>query len=107
MSTKSLYRISFATQDSVYEIYAKSICESDIFGFLEVEEIVFGEHSAVLVDPGEEKLKMEFKTVKRTFIPLHNIFRIDEVEKEGVATIHEKKSSSTVALFPTRGPARD
>lgn len=105
MPIKSLYRISFATQDSVYEIYAKSICESDIFGFLEVEEIVFGEHSAVLVDPAEEKLKTEFKTVKRTFIPLHNIFRIDEVEKEGVATIHDKKSGNTVAIFPSRGPA--
>ena len=57
MPTKSLYRISFAVQDAVYEIYAKSIVESDIFGFLEIEEIVFGEHSGVLVDPAEEKLK--------------------------------------------------
>tara|TARA_B100000949_G_C14112583_1_gene379039 strand:+ start:221 stop:544 length:324 start_codon:yes stop_codon:yes gene_type:complete len=107
MPTKSLYRISFAVQDAVYEIYAKSIVESDIFGFLEIEEIVFGEHSGVLVDPAEEKLKTEFKTVKKTFIPLHNIFRIDEVEKEGVAKIHSKNMDNKVAVFPPRNHLKE
>lgn len=104
---KALYRISFAVQDAVYEIYARSICESDIFGFLEVEEIVFGEQSALLVDPVEEKLKTEFKSVKRTYVPMHNIFRIDEVESQGVAKIHSRSSDTNVAQFPPKDHRKD
>lgn len=40
MTKKSLFKISFANQDEIYEIYARSIKESDMFGFLEVEELV-------------------------------------------------------------------
>ncbi|MCC5791106.1 MAG: DUF1820 family protein [Legionellaceae bacterium] len=109
MPAKSLYRIKFSVQDAVYEIYARSIYESDIFGFLEVDELVFGENSSLLVDPSEEKLKVEFKTVKKTLIPLHNIFRIDEVDKEGTAKIHERSGggSNTVSLFPQRDKRND
>ena len=35
----------------------------------------------------EEKLKAEFSGVKRTFVPLHAVVRIDEVEREGVNKI--------------------
>ncbi len=37
----------------------------------------------MIVDPSEEKLKNEFSEVKRSFIPMQSIVRIDEVEKEG------------------------
>ncbi len=37
---KSLYRITFANQEAIYEIYARKVCESEIFGFLEVEDFV-------------------------------------------------------------------
>ena len=33
---------------------------SEMYGFVEVEQILFGEKSQLLVDPGEEKLKTEF-----------------------------------------------
>ena len=36
----------------------------------------------VVVDPTEEKLKSEFTGVKRSFIPMQAIIRIDEVEKK-------------------------
>ena len=62
------------------------MCSSDLemFGFVEVEEIVFGERSAVLVDPSEERLKTEFANVKRTYIPMHTIIRIDRSEERRV-----------------------
>ena len=41
--------------------------------------------SSVVVDPSEEKLKTEFNSVKRCFIPMHSIVRIDEVEKQGTS----------------------
>lgn len=68
-------------------MYAKEIAQSGMFGFIEIAGFVFGEKSAVVIDPSEEKLKSEFQEVKRTYIPLHSVVRIDEVEKSGVAKI--------------------
>lgn len=108
MTNKTLFKISFANQDSVYEIYAHSIKESDMFGFLEVEELVFGENTALVVDPSEERLKMEFNGVKRTFIPMHSIFRIDEVSKRGVAKVKDKIGyDNKVSPFPGTGKIKD
>lgn len=99
-----MYRITFANQESVYEIYARKVGESDMFGFLEVEDFVFGENTSLVVDPTEERLKIEFSTIKRTYIPMHAVFRIDEVEKHGVAKMREKgKDDSKVSLFPMAG----
>lgn len=104
MSKKSVYRITYANLDSVYEIYARKIQESDIFGFLVVEDFVFGENSSVVVDPGEERLKLEFSQVKRTLIPVQSVYRIDEVEKEGIAKVREKSiESGKVTHFPVSG----
>ena len=69
-------------------------------GFIEIEEFIFGERTQVIVDPAEEKLKSEFTSVKRSFIPMHSIVRIDEVEKEGKVKISEIKSSDKIAQFP-------
>ncbi|KGP63823.1 hypothetical protein EP47_12390 [Legionella norrlandica] len=105
---KSLFRISFANQDEIFEIYARSIKESEMFGFLEVEELVFGEQTALVVDPSEEKLKMEFNGVKRIFIPVHSVFRIDEVSKQGVSKVKDNVGhSNKVRPFPGAGKIKD
>lgn len=101
MTTSTLYRITFTHMDAVYEIYARKVNESNIFGFLEVEDFVFGETTSVVVDPSEERLKVEFNGVRRTFIPMHAIFRIDEVSKRGNAKVREKSSDGTkISMFP-------
>jgi hypothetical protein len=92
-----LYRITFLNKGQVYEIYAREVYQSDLWGFIEIENFVFGERSQMVVDPAEEKLKTEFTGVKRSFIPLQAIVRIDEVEKEGVATISK---GDNIAPFP-------
>ena len=69
-----------------------------MYGFIVIENIVFGENTSVVVDPTEEKLKTEFKNVKRFFIPVHNIIRIDEVEKEGAAKI--TSADTNIKNFP-------
>ena len=99
---KSIYRVCFVSQDTSYELYARSVGESDMFGFLEVEEFVFGETTQLLVDPSEERLKNEFSSVKRTFIPMHSINRIDEVDKEGISKAFDNsnKKGSNVSPFP-------
>lgn len=94
-----LFKIIFIQRDNIYEVYARSVSESDMYGFIVVEELVFGERSSVLVDPSEEKIKNEFAEVTRTYIPMHAILRIDEVEKEGVATI-VRGNTNNVSQFP-------
>lgn len=95
-----IFRIIFHNHGQVYEIYARQIFQSELWGFLEIEELVFGERSQMLVDPSEEKLKSQFEGVSRSFIPMHAVVRIDEVERVGQATISEAKGGSNVMSFP-------
>ncbi len=87
MAKKRLYKIQFINQGKVYEIYARRIGQGHLYGFVEVEGLVFGEKSAVVIDPSEERLKVEFEGVHVAYIPIHAVIRIDEVEKHGVAKI--------------------
>lgn len=106
MAQTPIYKVIFHNQQQVYEVYARAIYQSDMYGFVEVEEFVFGEHSQMIVDPSEEKLKHEFSGVARSYIPMHAIIRIDEVEKEGVGKITESKGGEgNVHHFPV-GPGR-
>lgn len=108
MAKKTIYKIIFQNQAKIYEIFARSVHEGEMFGFIVVEEIVFGERSSVVVDPSEEKLKSEFSEVSRTYIPMHSIIRIDEVEKEGASKITElPESGSNVASFPVYTSGKD
>ena len=102
MSKKNLYRVVFMSQGQVYEIYARSISQGSLFGFIEVEDVLFGEKSQVVVDPTEERLKTEFKDVKRFSVPMHAVIRIDEVEREGVARISKLEGDkNNLTSFPT------
>lgn len=100
MTTNTIYKIVFHNQGKIYEVYAREIHQSDMFGFIEVEKLLFDERSSVVVDPAEEKLKDEFKGVSRSYIPMHSIIRIDEVEKEGTGKITETKPGDNVTPFP-------
>lgn len=97
MSAKKTYKVIFYNHEDLYEIYATHVYPSEMYGFVEVEQLLFGEKSQLVVDPSEEKLKNEFGGVKRTYIPMNAIVRIDEVEKTGTAKI---KASTPVAQFP-------
>tara|TARA_R110000772_G_scaffold202606_1_gene312924 strand:+ start:1007 stop:1348 length:342 start_codon:yes stop_codon:yes gene_type:complete len=96
--TKEIFKITFLNKGQVYEIFAEQVYQSELWGFIEIEDFVFGERSKVVVDPSEEKLKAEFTGVKRSFIPMQAIIRIDQVEKEGVAKI---STGENIAPFPT------
>ncbi len=98
MSDKQLFKVIFMSQGQVYEIYARSVRHGDLFGFVEVEKLVFGERTTVVVDPSEEKIKSEFENVRRTYLPMHSIIRIDEVDKQGASKV--SKIEGNVAQFP-------
>jgi hypothetical protein len=86
---KRIYRIVFVNQGKVYEVYAKNVTQGGIFGFVEVEGLLFGEKTTVVVDPSEEALQREFTGVERIHVPMHSVIRIDEVEKRGTSKIHQ------------------
>jgi hypothetical protein len=85
---KRAYKVMFINEGKVYEIYARRVSHGAMFGFVEVEGLLFGERATVVVDPSEERLRNEFAGVERTYIPMHAVLRIDEVEKRGVSKIH-------------------
>lgn len=97
---RRVYKVTFFNQGQVYEIYAKKVAQGGLLGFVEIEGIVFGQKTTVVVDPGEERLKMEFEGVKRCYIPMHAVVRIDEVDKQGPSRITAVDKISNVAAFP-------
>lgn len=99
MASSHIFKVLFVNQGKIYEIYARRVAHGELFGFIEVEELVFGERSTVVVDPAEEKIKSEFAGVNRTYLPLHSILRIDEVRKQGVSKISAYEGGN-VAQFP-------
>jgi hypothetical protein len=98
---KLVYKIIFHNHGRVYELYAKHVSQSALFGFIEVEGLIFGAKSNVVVDPGEEALQREFADAERTYIPIHSIIRIDAVEKRGQAKVYALSESGKVAALPT------
>src|SRR5690349_13200019 len=80
---KRIYRVTFRGESEVYEVYCRRVGQADLFGFIEVEGFLFGEKASLVVDPSEEKLKVEFAGVDRTMIPLHAVIRVDTVERSG------------------------
>lgn len=103
-SSSRIYRVSFVNQDKIYEVFARQVYEADLYGFIAIEELEFGTQSELVIDPGEEKLKSEFSSVTRTFIPMHAIIRIDEVEKPGISKIHAMEGGRNNNVSPFARP---
>jgi hypothetical protein len=99
MAATHIYKVQFVREGKLWEVYAKKVSHGGFFGFIEVEDFVFGERSSVVVDPGEERVKSEFEGIKRTWLPMHAVLRIDEVKKSGVAKISAYEGGN-VTPFP-------
>jgi hypothetical protein len=104
MAKKRIYKVVFTNQGKVYEIYARQVTSGELYGFVELAGILFGERTTLVVDPAEEQLKLEFTGVNRTYIPFHSVIRIDEVEKEGSGKVVQlaaaEKSAGHLPLPP-------
>src|SRR5690349_17907486 len=99
MASSHIFKIMFVNQGKVYELYARKVGQGRLYGFIEVEDLTFGERSKVLLDPAEERIKSEFEGMKCTMLPVHSILRIEEVKKQGVSMITALEGGS-VAQFP-------
>jgi len=99
-----IFRISFHNNGKVYQLYAEQVRQGDLYGFVQVLGLLFDEHTSVVIDPAEEKLKNEFAGVSSILVPLHSVIRIDQVEKRGQNRILELDgSSANVTPFPLPG----
>ncbi len=81
------YRIRFLNEGKIFELYAKSVSQGALFGFIEVSGLLWGRKSDLIVDPTEQDLQNEFAGVSCIHVPMHSIVRIDEVDKSGGAKI--------------------
>lgn len=108
MSKKELlYRVEFIQGGQRYELYARELSNSSLFGFVEIADLVWDTHTSVVVDPSHEKLKSEFENVNRTYIPMHAVLRIDSVTKQGQAKITELDGKVTPFPSPIYTPGKN
>ena len=49
---KRIYKVIFYNEGKLYEIYAQQVFQGSLYGFVEVEQLLFGEKSSVVVDVG-------------------------------------------------------
>lgn len=100
MRKKPLYKVSFLDQGKSYELYARSVHSSELWGFTTISDLVFEDASSLIVDPAEEKLREEFKDTRALHLPIQSILRIEEVEKRGSAAIRDAVSGDKITPFP-------
>lgn len=82
-----MYSVEFISGGERYQLYVRELVSSSVFGFIEVADFVWDTHTELVLDPSHERLKDEFADVERTYIPMHNVIRIDQVKKQGSAKI--------------------
>ena len=104
--TNALYRVQFICHNERYEVYVKEVNQGQLFGFIEIANFVWDNHTALIVDPSHEKLKSEFADVNRTLIPMHQVLRIDQVRKQGAARITDLGSSRASCRIRWRNQCR-
>ena len=75
MAENHIFKVTFLNQGEVWEVFAHQISQGNLFGFVEIEELTFGDESKVVVDPSQERLEREFAGVRRTYVPMHSIIR--------------------------------
>jgi hypothetical protein len=105
-TSQAIYKVQFISNGQRYEVYVRELQTSQIFGFIEIADFVWDNHTEIVLDPSHEKLKDEFAKVKRTYIPMHNVLRIDQVEKQGSAKISQLSDKVTALHSPIYTPKK-
>lgn len=100
MPKKTLFKVIFLNHGKVYELFARGVVSSGLWGFIEVSDLVFESGDSVVVDPTEEKMRDEFSGAKTLHLPIQSVLRVEEVEKRGQCLIRDQKSGEKVTPFP-------
>ncbi len=103
---KSLYKVSFHSHGKIYELYAERVSTGELWGFVDVADLVFDVHDGIVIDPTEERLRDEFAGTRVLHLPMQSILRIEQVEKKGQAVIRDASGEKVVTPFPLPGKPR-
>ena len=96
-----LYKVTFLNHGRVYELYARRVLGSSLWGFTEIGELVFDVSDGIVIDPTEERLRDEFGNTRALHLPMQSIVRIEEVEKKGQSAIRDAATGESVVMaFP-------
>lgn len=101
MPAKKLYKVTFLHLGKCYELYARHVASSALWGFTEVGELVFEPAgSGLLVDPSEERLREEFADTRVLHLPMQSVVRIEEVGRKGALAIRDAADGQKITPFP-------
>ena len=101
MTTRVLYKVTFLNAGKVYELYARRVVASALWGFTEVSDLVFDVGEGVVVDPTEERLRDEFAATRVLHLPVHSVVRVEEVDRKNTSTIRDAATGDRVVTpFP-------
>ena len=106
MASDQIHRVSFLKHGKVYEMYCREVGNSDLWGFVDLSGLVFGDSDAIVVDPTEERMRDEFEGVETLCLPMHSVLSIEKVRKRGKAVIRDRESGEKVTPFPLSPPNR-
>ncbi|WP_395790527.1 DUF1820 family protein [Aquimonas sp.] len=107
MSNHRLFKLTFHNGGKIYELYARRVVSSSLWGFTEVADLVFDSAESLVVDPTEERLKAEFADTRILHLPMQSIIRIEEVERRGQLSIRDSTTGERVITpFPMPGKPR-
>ena len=101
MDTRVLYKVTFVEAGKIYELYARRVAASSLWGFTEVADLVFDVGEGVVVDPTEERLRDQFGDTRVLHLPMHAVVRVEEVDRRGQLSIRDAASGDRVVTpFP-------
>lgn len=101
MTTRVLYRITFLNAGKIYELYARRVTSSSLWGFTEVGDLVFDVNEGLVVDPTEERLRDEFANTRVLHLPMQSVLRVEEVDRKAPLSIRDAGTGEKVVTpFP-------
>lgn len=101
MRAKKLYKVTFLSGGKSYELYARDVHSSELWGFTTIADIVFEEQrDSLIIDPAEERLREEFENTRALHLPIQAILRIEEVAQRRTAQIRDAASGEKITPFP-------
>ena len=106
MAEKRLYKIIFLNQGKVYELFGRKVASSELWGFIEVADLIFETGESLVVDPTEERMRQEFEGARALHLPIQSVLRVEEVDRRGPCLIRDRESGEKVTPFPLSPPGR-
>ena len=101
MTTRVLYKVTFLNAGRVYELYARRVGASPLWGFTQVADLVFDVAEGVVVDPAEERLRADFADTRVLHLPMQAVVRVEEVDRKGVSAVRDAAAGDGVVTpFP-------